>query len=130
MNSFALKPWIVFYLLPFLGGTLYPLGFPMKSFPHFMGLSFLGIFLFLQALPIRMPALENKCLTHQSTFSINIISSLLFSLGYCLVGYYWIPYTLTEFGDIPFPFNQLLGTLFSLIIVPQLILFVVGVQEQ
>jgi len=54
------------------------------------------------------------------------LSLLAFSVSYCLLGYYWIPYTLTEFGAIPFPFNYTLGVLFSLIIVPQFWVFIFG----
>lgn len=53
-----------------------------------------------------------------------LLTLLCFSLGYCLLGYYWIPYTLKEFGNIPFPINNLMGLLFSLIIAPQYLLFI------
>lgn len=95
------------------------MGFPIKGLPHFMGLSFIGLFLFLQA--IQIPYGHNE---DESSFKEQIISLLLFSLGYCLVGYYWIPYTLKEFGAIPFPINTLLGAFFSLIIVPQYLVFI------
>ncbi len=84
-----------------------------------MGFSFLGLFLFLQALDLPYGSSEKNL-----NLKTQILSLLLFSLGYCLVGYYWIPYTLKEFGSIPIPFNTLLGAFFSLIIVPQYLAFI------
>lgn len=48
---------------------------------------------------------------------------VLFLLAVNLSGYYWIPYTLEQFGGIPIPLNYLLSTAFALIILPQYILF-------
>lgn len=48
---------------------------------------------------------------------------LAFSLGHAGLGFYWIPHTLQEFGGLFFPWNYLVGSLFSLIVVPQLWLF-------
>lgn len=117
------KPWVTYRLFPFIGGLLYPLGFPIKGLPHFMGLTFLGVFLFLQSVDVSYGEVKED----KATLKRGIISLLLFSLGYCLLGYYWIPYTLNEFGAIPFPINTLLGTLFSLIIAPQYLGFILFV---
>lgn len=128
MNLFMFKPWVTYRLLPFIGGLLYPLGFPIKGLPHFMGLTFIGLFLFLQSLALPYGddgSKANSTVEHQGlNLKTAVISLLLFSLGYCLLGYYWIPYTLKEFGAIPFPINTLLGTLFSLIIAPQYLAFI------
>lgn len=120
MNLFRINPRIAYLLLPFVGGALYSFGFPMKSLPHFMGASFLGLFLLFQALPLPYGSEQQE---RGLSFKPALISVLCFSLGYCLFGYYWIPYTLKEFGHIYFPFNTIIGSLFSLIIVPQFILF-------
>ena len=101
------------------------MGFPMTWAPHFFLAPIIGAFLLFQALPISY-GLENDMedFRHSSIWK-ELGSVLCFSLGYCLLGYYWIPYTLKEFGDIFFPFNYVLGMIFSLIIVPQYILFVI-----
>lgn len=97
------------YLLPILAGTLYALGFPSKIIPHIPLFTIVGLCILF------FPFFAKR--------KISLISwTLLFSLGYCLQGYYWIPYTLKEFGNIYFPFNYILGTLFSLIIVPQILI--------
>ncbi|MCR9205450.1 MAG: apolipoprotein N-acyltransferase [Halobacteriovoraceae bacterium] len=105
------------YLIPLLGGVLYPFGFPMKSFPGFFAISILGFFLYVFSL--------ERNLEQNLGLKKAILGLLCYSLGYALVGYYWIPFTLNEFGNIPFPINILLGALFSLIIVPQLLFFVI-----
>jgi apolipoprotein N-acyltransferase len=105
----------VHFALPFLGGLLYAGGFPIKGIPHFFFLTFIGVFLFLQSLSAFNPS-------KKYSFKREILSLLCFSIGYCYMGYYWIPFTLKEFGAIPIPFNYVLGTLFSLFIVPQYLL--------
>ncbi len=120
MNSFAFNPKVIRYLFPFIGGLLYPLGFPIKGLPHFMGFTFIGLFLLLQATPLSYGEIKSDAISLKSS----LLSLLLFSLGYCFLGYYWIPYTLNEFGGIPFPINIFLGALFSLIIVPQYLIFI------
>jgi len=122
MNSLNIKPWVLYALLPFVGGLLYPLGFPFWGDTHFMPFAFLGVFLFLLGLPLAYGQPSPIAATSKTLKRI-LITTLLFGLGYCLLGYYWIPYTLKEFGNIPFPFNNLLGTAFSLIIVPHYLVF-------
>ncbi len=119
MNLFKINSKTTSYLLPFIGGALYPLGFPMKVIPHFIGASFIGLILFFQALPLDL----GKSTTPLPLKRI-LLSVLCFSIGYCLFGYYWIPYTFEEFGNIPFPLSTIIASLFSLIIVPQYIFFV------
>lgn len=46
-----------------------------------------------------------------------------FSFSIYLFGYYWIPYTMQEFGNIAFPLNYLVGSLFTLIALPQYLIF-------
>jgi len=125
MGSLFLKPWVLFYLIPFIGGLLYSMGFPMKEIPHFMGFSFLGFTLLFIALSLPYPK-EGQYSEHpyQRPLSAKLLTGILFCAGHCLSGYYWIPYTLNEFGQVPFPINILLGLLFSLIIMPQLLIFI------
>lgn len=117
MNFLENKPWILRWIFPILGGTLYPLGFPMgEGLSGSLFFSIMGFFLYLFSL--------EDSYSKQVQFKKILGQLLCFSMAYALVGYYWIPYTLKEFGNIPFPINTLMGALFSLIIVPQLLFFV------
>jgi apolipoprotein N-acyltransferase len=72
----------------------------------------LGFFLFNFALN------EN-----QDNLKKQMLMAMVFSFGLYLLGFYWIPYTLMEFGGLFFPMNHVLGLLFSLVIIPQIYLF-------
>lgn len=122
MNSLNIKPWVGYALIPFIGGLLYPLGFPFWEDFQLFPFGLFGVFCLLVGLPLSYGA-PSPIIATRKTLKRILISILLFSLGYCLLGYYWIPYTLNEFGNIPAPFNTLLGTAFSLIIVPHYLLF-------
>jgi apolipoprotein N-acyltransferase len=115
------KSYITKYFAPLTGGTLYALGFPMKSLPAYFFSPILGMTLFIYSLNI---------LTTGSSLSLKsrVKTVLLFSLSYCLTGYYWIPHTIKEFGEIPFPFNWMIGASFSLIIAPQFIVFLLSLK--
>jgi len=120
MKNLFTSPKITLYLLPFLGGILYASGFPMKfSAPFFLG-PIIGLALLFQSFKL------NKSEKEDSSWKSEILSVLCFCLGYNLFGYYWIPYTIKVFGDIPVPFNHVVGLLFSLIIAPHLLVFVLG----
>ncbi len=96
-----------------LGGMLYALGFPL----------FNGESVFVA--PILGFALFNWALDQESTLKKQFLLSLFYSLGFYLLGFYWIPYTLVEFGGLTFPLNHLLGLVFSLVIIPQVYLYVI-----
>lgn len=108
-----------YLLLPFIGGALFAMGFPMGEFRGLIVTPIIGMVLFL--LPVQLPYLKNK---NPCSLKVELLALLFFSMGYCIVGYYWIPQTLKAFGNISFPFNHVLGILFSLIIAPQLLLFI------
>jgi apolipoprotein N-acyltransferase len=118
-ESYFRTPIIPRYVLPFIGGFLYAAGFPMTFAPNFFLFPIIGITLLLFSLGFVHENAERSLLKQ-------CLSLLAFSISYCWLGYYWIPYTLTEFGEVPFPFNYTLGLLFSLIIVPQFWVFVIG----
>ncbi|MBT7610657.1 MAG: apolipoprotein N-acyltransferase [Bacteriovoracaceae bacterium] len=107
------------YFAPLLGGSLYAMGFPMKTLLNVFFLPILGISLLIYCLDIISYDQSRKLLSRIKTV-------LLFSLSYCLTGYYWIPHTIKEFGEISFPINWLIGASFSLIIAPQFIFFLLS----
>lgn len=110
------KEWQKTTLFPLIGGALYPCGFPMKGFSGFFLFSILGLFLYFYSFELNIKKNQSLKTALKSLF--------FFSLSYALIGYYWIPYTLREFGQVPFPLDNFLGSLFSLIIVPQFLTFV------
>ena len=112
MRSFFLNVKIRRYILPFLGGTFYALGFPSTLAPHFFFMPIIGFFLFFQSFYLHF------------SWKTDLLSLLFFSFGMYLVGYYWIPYTLKEFGSIPFPLNVMIGPLLSFILFPQYLFFI------
>jgi len=101
---------LILFALSFVGGILYALGFPSAlGFSHFL-FPILGFALLFYSID----------LSHLSRKRDDLIHILLFSAGFNIMGFYWIPYTLKEFGEIPVPVNFLLGLLFTFIILPQL----------
>lgn len=109
------KPTIRFGLLPFFGGMLYASGFPFKGDVTF----FLGPFI---GMAILLSCFSLESYRYRSLKS-ELGSVLAFSLGHYLLGYYWIPYTINEFGQVPFPFNYSLGLFFSLVVLPHFVVF-------
>lgn len=70
-----------------------------------------GLAIFWQALGLH----QNKNVSWKK----KALTLIAFSVGANLVAYYWIPFTLQEFGGLFFPFNYLLWMIFSLLIFPQ-----------
>jgi apolipoprotein N-acyltransferase len=123
VNSLFNNPKVITFLLPFIGGLLFPTGFPMGEFKGLVITPILGMTLFFLAIHFPQNGEKNET---GSSLKAELLALLFFSLGYCIAGYYWIPFTLKEFGQIPFPFNQVLGLLFSLIIAPHFLLFILS----
>ncbi len=99
-------------LLSFIGGVLYACGFPMFNGSTF----FLGPLIGFTLLNF---ALQKEAISLREQLSM----ALAYSLGFYLFGFYWIPHTLLEFGGLVFPFNFLLGLVFSIFIIPQIYVF-------
>ncbi len=101
-------------LLSLLGGMLYASGFPtILGYSFFWG-PILGFFLFNYGLHKTEHSLKKQMLV-----------PLAFSVGFYILGFYWIPHTLKEFGGLVFPFNHILGIIFSLVIIPQVYIYTV-----
>ena len=111
--------WITTIILPLIGGMIYASSFPMTFAPSFFFGTVIGMGLLFYALAFSSKEIEDKSLW------LDLVSVIAFSIGYNTLGYYWIPETLKEFGQIPFPLNWSLGIFFSLIICPHLLLFTI-----
>jgi apolipoprotein N-acyltransferase len=109
--------WITRILLPLVGGMFYATSFPMTFAPSFFFGTIIGMALLFYSMAFSSKEIESNSLW------LDLLSVICFSIGYNTLGYYWIPETLREFGQIPFPVNWFLGMFFSLIICPHLILF-------
>ena len=97
---------LFFLILNLLAGAIYALGFPN----WING----GIWLF----PTLATAILFYSFVHLPKPKSQIVNLLMFSLSFNLVGFYWIPYTLTEFGDLPYWLSLTLSLFFTLIIIP------------
>lgn len=104
----TLKP----LLISLIGGAFYASGFPLVIGHSFFAGPLVGFFLFNYGLFKAEHSLKKQMLV-----------ALAFSFGFYIMGFYWIPYTLKEFGGLLFPLNHLLGLLFSLVIIPQVYIY-------
>ncbi len=105
------------YLLCLIGGILYASSFPMKFLPSFWGPQLIGIGLLFYNLSI-FKNIQSVSLKKDFFYVIS------FAIGYCSLGYYWIPDTIHIFGSIPSPISWLIGLFFSIIIVPYFLIFI------
>ncbi len=97
-----------------LAGACYALSFPFYGKLNLLPLVLIsGIFYFKQFL------------SDKYSLKKVIINTLIFCWAYNLIGYYWLTFTLQEFGGLFFPFNALLWQGFSLIIAPQFYIFAI-----
>jgi apolipoprotein N-acyltransferase len=98
-------------LLLSLGLTLGAGGLYAFCYPNSLGQGWFPL-LFI-ALPFFLWRLEVA-----PTFKSTLLHILFFNLGLNIIGYYWIPHTLREFGQLPYIVSILLGACFSLILQP------------
>lgn len=107
-----MKSLLLSLSLTTIAGGLYAL-----CYPSFLGDGWLPL-LFI-ALPFFLWRLEVA-----PTVKSTLLHILAYNLGLNLVGYYWIPHTLREFGQLPYIVSVILGLLFSLILQPHWWLYV------
>lgn len=93
------------FFLAFLAGGIYALAYPSFLGPGWLPLLFLGLTLFLWLL-------------ESSTIKVGLALILAFNFGLNTFGYYWIPHTLREFGELPYIVSFLLGSSACLILQP------------
>ncbi len=87
------------------------------AYPSFLGPGWFPL-LFI-ALPFFLWRLEVAPTTKSAIFHV-----IAFNLGLNLFGYYWIPHTLREFGQLPYSISFFLGLFFALILQPHWLLYV------
>lgn len=92
-------------LTTFLAGCLYALAYPSILGQGWMPLIFIALPLFLWKL-------------EEASFKSTFLMILGFNFGLNVTGYYWIPETLREFGQLPYLVSLILGGLFCLILQP------------
>ncbi len=93
-------------LYSFVAGCLYAF-----TYPSFLGTGWFPL-LFI-ALPIFIWRLEGT-----ETLKQSLILVFFYNLGLNVTGFYWIPQTLREFGQLPYFISVILGALFSFILQP------------
>lgn len=101
-----MKSFPVSLLLAFMAGGLYALTYPATWMPGWMPFLFIAVPLFLWLLD------------QAKNFKRSLLIILFYNMGLNAVGFYWIPHTLREFGQLPWIVSILLGVLFSLILQP------------
>lgn len=107
-----MKSHLLDLFLSLLAGALYAL-----AYPSFLGGGWFPLVLI--ALPIFLWKLESAG-TKKSLLIV-----LCFNLGLNMTGYYWIPHTLREFGQLPYAVSILLGAAFCLILQPHWWVYVI-----
>lgn len=93
-------------------GGLYALCYPSFLGPGWLPLLFIALPFFLWRLEVA------------PTVKSTLLHILAYNLGLNLVGYYWIPQTLREFGQLPYIVSVILGLLFTFILQPHWWLYV------
>ncbi len=102
------------YFFPLLAGSFYAWGFPIKGIPSFFMAPLLSVLMLFGSWSLFRDVFCWKS---------DLKKIFLFYLGAWFAGYNWIPETLRIFGEIDFPWNYALGSLSSLIILPQFLGF-------
>lgn len=100
------------FLLCLFSGMIYALGFPIKTGLSFALAPLFSFFLFNWSIDL-MDSMKKK-----------FIGAALFSMGVFFAGFYWIPETIKEFGNIGFPFNYIMGLAASIFLYPHMYFFV------
>ncbi len=98
-------------IFAFIGGLFYATGFPMFSNFSFIFGPILGFYLI------------NYSLNYAHSKKLKILYSWAYGLGFYILGFYWIPFLMQEFGGFPFPVNHIMGAMFTLIILPQILIY-------
>lgn len=98
-----MKSVLLSHIICFIAGCLYALAYPSALGAGWFPIIFLGIPLFLWKL-------------EEATFKQSLGLVFAYNLGLDLVSYYWIPHTMREFGQLPYPVSILVGVLFTFLL--------------
>jgi apolipoprotein N-acyltransferase len=98
----------------FFAGACYALSFPFYEHYTLFPLIFV-------AAAIYFTQFFKDGITARTVF----INTLFFLWGYNCFGYYWLTFTLNEFGGLFFPLNFITWQFFTLIIAPQFYIFII-----
>jgi len=101
-----MKQLFISLFISFIAGTLYAL-----AYPSFLGAGWFPL-LFI-ALPLHLYSMSRRTSLENYLFAITG-----FNLGLNLTGYYWIPHTLQEFGNLPYSVALVISLLFTFILQP------------
>lgn len=101
-----MKQLFISLFISFIAGSLYAL-----TYPSFLGAGWFPL-LFV-ALPLHLYSLSRSSSIKNVLFSITG-----FNLGLNLVGYYWIPHTLGEFGNLPYALALITSLVFTFLLQP------------
>lgn len=93
-------------ILTALAGALYALCYPSEFGNGWFPLLFISLPFFLWRLE------------ESGSVKLMILHVFIYNLGFNISGYYWIPHTLREFGQLPYIVSLILGGLFSFILQP------------
>lgn len=104
----GMNKYLIHLLISFISGALYALAYPSSLFK--------GVFLFAFLSTAILLHLIVRYTGWRKLFGLVLIHNL----GLNLVGYYWIPHTLQEFGALPVWISHILALFFSLILQPYL----------
>ncbi len=101
-----MKQLFISLAISFCGGLLYAL-----SYPSFLGAGWFPL-LFI-ALPLHFYSMSRTESLKNYLFAITG-----FNLGLNLTGFYWIPHTLQEFGNLPYGIALIVSLIFTFILQP------------
>ena len=107
-----MKRNLLAFIVTFIAGGIYALAYPSFFGTGWLPLTFIAIPIFIWQL-------------EKTSFKSSLIVILGFNLGLDVLGYYWIPHTLREFGQLPYLVSVLLGLAFCLILQPHWWLYAV-----
>ncbi len=116
----TMNPTLLSFCLSFLGGIFYAIGFPSvitKSTLFFMPI--IGLFIFFTQL-----SFFKKKPQKDHGLKKDLLCWIFLSFGYNAFGYYWIPNFLNEFGEITGPLNFFTYLIFSFILLPHILIFI------
>ncbi len=107
-----MNKYIPHLIISLLSGAIYALAYPSTMFK--------GVFLF----GILSTAILLQLLHQYSDWRRLAGLVTMHNIGLNLVGYYWIPHTLQEFGQLPAWISYILAIFFSFILQPYLYVFI------